>query len=179
MNGDLSALQIRLLEERDLPALARTFRFSRHHIEARWRERRAGLRTMFIAELSGEAAGAVAFEERMDRPGLLHLFALAVLPPLQNRGIGTRIIEAVEEEAQRRALGGVDLSVAIDNAGAIRLYERLGYAREAGITTHRWTWEGPDGEEREVVEDCYRMMKTLAPVAQGGVDAVTHPIFGP
>jgi GNAT superfamily N-acetyltransferase len=176
MNGELT---IRLLEERDIAVLTHTFRFSRHHIEGRRRERAAGLRTMFIAEQDGATIGCVAFEERMDRPGLLHFYALSVLPEHQSRGIGTRIVEAVEEEAQRRALGGVDLAVNIENEGAIRLYERLGYAREPGTVTNRWTWEGPNGEERDMVEECYRMVKRLARSQHGGVDSVTNPIFGP
>jgi ribosomal protein S18 acetylase RimI-like enzyme len=159
MTSQLSTVTIRRLEERDLAPLAHAFRFSRHHIEGRWRERRAGARTMLIAEQDGGATGSVSMEERGDFPGYLYLYALAVLEPLQCRGTGTRLIAAVEEEARARGLRGVYLSVAIGNAGARRLYERLGYARTGAPFTSRWTWEGSQGETREIVEECVRMVK--------------------
>jgi ribosomal protein S18 acetylase RimI-like enzyme len=177
--NDAAEITVRLLEERDLSVLIDTFRYSRPHVDVRWRERKAGLRSMLIAELNGETAGSVSFEERSNSPGMLHLFALAVLPPLQNRGVGTRLIEAVEEEAAHRSLGGIDLSVAIDNDGAIRLYERLGYERAAGTHENRWTWIGPDGERRDVVEDCYRMLRRFDSITGPAPGEIVHPIFGP
>jgi len=177
--SDAPEITVRLLEERDVRVLIETFRFSRPHVTNHWRERKAGLRSMFVAELDGETAGNVSFEERSDAPGMLHLFALAVLPPLQNRGVGMRLIEAVEEEAAHRSLGGIDLSVAIDNEGALRLYERLDYERVGGIHENRWTWIGPEGERRDVVEDCYRFVKRFDSITGAAPGEVVHPIFGP
>ncbi len=165
MISDISSLTIRLVEERDLAPLARSLRFSQYHIEGRWRERLAGERTMLVADLDGETAGSVSFEEREEFPGLLHLFALTVVAPFQGQRIGSRLIENIEEEAQRRGLAGVSLAVAVDNKGATRLYRRLGYRRSGEPFTSRWTWYGQDGEEREVMERCYRMVKRFAPTA--------------
>jgi ribosomal protein S18 acetylase RimI-like enzyme len=71
------------------------------------------------------------------------------------------LIAQVEEEARSRGLRGVHLGVGLDNAGAQRLYDRLGYQRIGEPYDARWTWHGPNGEQREVVERCYRMYKPL------------------
>ncbi|OGO49590.1 MAG: hypothetical protein A2148_11365 [Chloroflexi bacterium RBG_16_68_14] len=161
MTSAVSSLTIRLLEEGDLELLAHVFRFSRHHIEGRWRERLAGERTMLVAERDGEALGSVSFGEREEFPRLLYLFALAVVEPFQRQGIGSRLVVSVEAEARRRGVEGICLAVAVDNEGAIRLYERLGYRRTGEPFISRWTWYGPDGETREIVERCYRMVRRL------------------
>ncbi len=163
MTSDIALLPVRLLEERDLEPMARSLGLSRHHIEGRWRERLVGQGTTLVAELDGATAGSVSFEERGEFPRFLHLYALAVLERLWRRGIGRRLVTSVEEEARARGLEGVYLGVAIDNAGAQRLYEGLGYQRAGEPYTTRWTWYGPDGEEREVAERCYRMFKRLGP----------------
>lgn len=159
MSRDISQLEIRLLEERDLEALGRELGISRDHIDGRWREREAGERTAFVAELDGAMAGFVSLEERKEFPGQLHLFELGVLEPLRGLGIGTWLIEAIEAEARRLGLNGVYLGVGIDNVAAVRLYERLGYERVGEPFDSRWIWYGPDGEEREVRERCYRMVR--------------------
>jgi ribosomal protein S18 acetylase RimI-like enzyme len=55
------------------------------------------------------------------------LYSLEVLPPLQNLGIGTRLIAAVEDLLRKRNYKVVELGVDNDNPGAKRLYQRLGY----------------------------------------------------
>jgi ribosomal protein S18 acetylase RimI-like enzyme len=147
------------LEDRDLEALSREVGLSRHHLNARWQERLSGHETMLVAVLSGALVGSVSIEEKEDQPGLLHLYALGVSPAFQNRGIGSAIVAHVEAEAARRGLAGVFMGVALENGGARRLYERLGYSPEGALRESRWTWEGPDGETREVVETVQRMFK--------------------
>ena len=46
---------------------------------------------------------------------------------VRGRGVGTATLSWIEAEARRLGLGAVALSVMAHNAGAIRLYERLGY----------------------------------------------------
>ena len=159
MISETAEATIRLLEERDLESLARSLGLSRHHIAGRWHERLQGERTASVAEMDGEAVGSVSFEERREIPGLMHLYALVVVEPSQSRGIGTRLIASVEEEARGRKLAGIHLGVATDNIGALRLYERLGYKRVGEPYMARWMWYGPDGEEREISERCFRMVK--------------------
>jgi ribosomal protein S18 acetylase RimI-like enzyme len=53
---------------------------------------------------------------------------LEVLGQFQRRGIGTMLIGAGEETARQLGHRRLALGVAVDNPGARRLYERLGYA---------------------------------------------------
>jgi ribosomal protein S18 acetylase RimI-like enzyme len=52
---------------------------------------------------------------------------LGVLPQLQGRGIGSRLLAFAEKEARAAGLSRLSLCVDMDNAGAQRLYERTGY----------------------------------------------------
>ena len=82
----------------------------------------------------------------------------------QNRGAGTHLIGAVEEEARVR--GNVLLHLAVDpqhNKGAYRLYERLGF-RPMSSEKYRSTWSYTDdnGDVQVVVEWLIDMVKELS-----------------
>lgn len=63
----------------------------------------------------------------LEDPGSLYLAGLAVAEPLRGRGLGTRLMQAVD--ARARALGRprVSLICLERNDGAMRLYRRLGF----------------------------------------------------
>ena len=75
-----------------------------------------------VIEVSGEPAGRLRVIRDVDR---IELAGLQLLPHLQGRGIGTRIVEDLKAEA---AAGGLSLDIGVekDNPRARRLYERLG-----------------------------------------------------
>jgi ribosomal protein S18 acetylase RimI-like enzyme len=52
---------------------------------------------------------------------------LAVLPEKRGQGIGEQLMEFAENQARAKGLKRVTLSVGIENEGARRLYERLGF----------------------------------------------------
>ncbi|WP_224247553.1 GNAT family N-acetyltransferase [Hyalangium gracile] len=52
------------------------------------------------------------------------LFQMAVSPPLQGRGLGARLVIALEEELRRRGFTHVHLHA---RANVVPFYERLGY----------------------------------------------------
>jgi len=52
---------------------------------------------------------------------------LAVLPEKRGQGIGKQLIEFAENQARAKGLKRVTLSVEVENEGARRLYERLGF----------------------------------------------------
>jgi ribosomal protein S18 acetylase RimI-like enzyme len=56
---------------------------------------------------------------------------IGVLPEFRGRGIGKRLLEACIAKAWSRGITRIDLESRADNTSAIRLYERLGFAREA------------------------------------------------
>ena len=135
---------------------------SAEQVSQRWREDRDGHREAWIAELDGAVAGTVStggYGHQM--PDSLRLFALDVGPPFRGRGVGTALIEAVEARACVLERPRVNLEVAIENAGAVRLYERLGYQPAGVPETMRWTRMGDDGGSEEIEELSWVMLKRL------------------
>jgi ribosomal protein S18 acetylase RimI-like enzyme len=59
------------------------------------------------------------------------LYSLAVAPSARGQGVASALVAALEAAAKKRGCGEVRLEVASRNAGAIALYQRLGY-REFG-----------------------------------------------
>jgi ribosomal protein S18 acetylase RimI-like enzyme len=55
------------------------------------------------------------------------LFSLSVLPELRGRGIGTRLLDFVDEELARRDIRDLRVAVMVGNDEAQRLYERRGF----------------------------------------------------
>lgn len=84
-----------------------------------------------LAEENGEAQGCVMIKPVGDD---LYFGRLAVAPSARGRGLGRRLVQAVEAEAQRRGLAGVRLGVRIALTENQRLFASLGYveiSREA------------------------------------------------
>jgi len=147
---------IRPMQADDVVPLAQSLGRPVEAIDHRWRELESGEREMFVAEMEGGPVGSVSINVHDEVPDLLHLFALDVVPAHQRRGIGTALIQRVEEEATRRGKPGVWLDVEIVNEDARRLYERLGYMVEGDVVVNRYT-AYPSGEKVEEV--CHRMFK--------------------
>lgn len=58
---------------------------------------------------------------------VLNVHDLVVAPDHQNRGIGSRLLEAVEQLARDRGACSITLEVIGDNEPAKRLYKRMGF----------------------------------------------------
>lgn len=65
--------------------------------------------------------------------GSAHLAQVAVDPAWQGRGCGVRLVSASLGRLQRRGYATVSLLVADDNAAALRLYTRLGFAPQGAF----------------------------------------------
>ena len=63
-----------------------------------------------------------------ERNGDLFIYDIVVDESQRGRGLGSAAMLAVERLALERGAAGISLSVFSHNTGAIRLYERLGYA---------------------------------------------------
>jgi GNAT superfamily N-acetyltransferase len=61
-----------------------------------------------------------------------HVEDLLVADGHRSNGVGTRLLDALEQEARRRGYDRLALAVGTANEGARRLYERLGYV-DAGL----------------------------------------------
>jgi uncharacterized protein len=100
-----------------------------------------GESVVLVAEHDGAVAGAV---RGRIADGTCHVGRLIVEPSLQHRGIGTKLMAALEaaiDEASTVApVGRFELFTGERSAGNLRLYERLGYRRfRTAVLTHSVT----------------------------------------
>ncbi len=58
---------------------------------------------------------------------------LAVAPSARGKGVGTLLLEAAEAKGRAMGVPKMALSVISVNAGAIRLYERMGYVKTQAV----------------------------------------------
>jgi ribosomal protein S18 acetylase RimI-like enzyme len=67
--------------------------------------------------------------------GEYYISNIAVYPEYRNKGLGSRLILAAEIEARSKGAKTMALEVEVENAGAIKLYNRLGYSiiRESSV----------------------------------------------
>jgi ribosomal protein S18 acetylase RimI-like enzyme len=82
--------------------------------------------TCLIAEVEGEPAGCVFFEQKLDPPHV-YLGRLAVLPEYRSRGLARALIAAVEAAARDAGYTLVRLETRSSLTRNVQLYERLGY----------------------------------------------------
>lgn len=135
--------------------------------------------------LSQQDEGSVAYlvawlEERPVGHGLIHwagardaevrallghcpeIYSLAVVEELQSRGIGTRLVRALEELAARRGFARAGLAVALANPAARSLYERLGYRKaDIGTFIDRWSWIDSAGKTHREQDECQFLVRPL------------------
>ena len=65
------------------------------------------------------------------------LYSLSVAPARRGRGIGTQLLDFVDQELARRSIHDLAVSVMVGNADAQRLYERRGL-RPAEVVLYRF-----------------------------------------
>ena len=161
----MSEIEVRPITEGDIPGLSEGMSpgVSMSQIQHRYEECQLGYREMLVALLDGRPVGSVSIGgKKRDRfSGALRLFALDVGIRYQNRGAGTALIAAVEEDARRRGLNLVNLEVGETNDGARRLYERLGFVLCGEAEWDSWTAYREDGTTFEEGEMCVPMVKEL------------------
>ncbi len=101
----------------------------------RWAERLASPSTgrpiFLVAQLGAELAGAGALTIP-DEPRRAHTATLGmhVATRFQGQGVGGKLMAALLDQAERRSLVRVELSVFPHNVRAKKLYERAGFVRE-------------------------------------------------
>jgi GNAT superfamily N-acetyltransferase len=155
--------EVRQASDADLGPLVAAFG-SRHFFGDCLRRQRSGDGVLLVAWLDGRPVGDVFLaldpdgepEVRRWLPGVPRLVHLEVDGRVQRRGIGTALLLAGEETARRLGHRRLALGVALDNPGARRLYQRLGYA-DWGRGTVVGTWQdldqdGPPVTHSEVLE---------------------------
>ena len=93
-------------------------------------------RSMFAGELAKPASLCLGAFEGEQLAGYLivsryvdawHIMNIAVSPDFRRRGIATALLQRLFELTDDRSRRGYTLEVRVSNAGAIALYERLGF----------------------------------------------------
>jgi GNAT superfamily N-acetyltransferase len=161
--------EIRPGSEADLAALAAVLG-QRHWFTDRLARQQRGGGVVLVAWLDGRPVGDVFLgcepaeepEVRRHLPGVPRLIHLEVLGSFQRRGIGTALVRAGEGTARRLGHERIALGVGVDNRGARRLYERLGYADwDHGTVVATWV-EHPDGGPPVTLSEvCDMLVKRL------------------
>ncbi len=99
-----------------------------------------------VAVLGSEVVGFADFDPDPSKPLEVELAAIYVLPEMQGRGVGTRLLEAgIGRFGSARSL---TLRVARDNRGGRRFYEARGFR---SVGEHVWRTAGRDVYELEMV----------------------------
>jgi ribosomal protein S18 acetylase RimI-like enzyme len=136
-------MQIRYYHPEDDPALMGLERLSPRGLPepfVHYRRRfidRAALFTdhqMLVAEHDGRVVGCTAIAVKRTQVGgrpvsLGYVFDLRAHPDVRRRGIGTELVEAVDEYLVGRRVDGVYALIVSSNIPSLRLFDKLGYDR--------------------------------------------------
>ena len=94
---------------------------------------------IYRIEVDGERIGMI---QLLERPDAVEIGEIQIQPPLQGRGIGTRLLRDTIAlvHAQRKK---VTLSTGFQNHRAFALYQRLGFRHVAQTETHNYMESEP------------------------------------
>jgi ribosomal protein S18 acetylase RimI-like enzyme len=159
---------VRLCTREDLRALEWHGAFTHHRelIAAAFERQAQGAVLMLVADVGGWPVGQVWIDlTRRAAQGAGRIWALRIVPSLQGAGLGTHLLDAAEELLRRRGFAAAEIGVEPANAGARRLYERLGY-RLAGRARETYAYTPPrrphgEAQREEVQIDEWIMRKPL------------------
>lgn len=124
--------------------------------ETRWRERlldSTALKVVAVAD--GVPVGLV---RGVAEDGSAWLHSLWIGPQVRGQGLGSRLVATVEKWAVRQGATYIRLEVVADNAPAIALYRRHGYA-DAGVLGELL----PNGDRQMVMEKSLRAVGPTGP----------------
>ena len=102
----------------------------------------------YLAEVLLDEGAIVAYFVAMAGVDELHLLNITVAPPQQGQGLGSLLLEAVQDHGRSRGLATLLLEVRQSNRRALALYLRRGFA-EVGL--RRAYYPALQGREDAVV----------------------------
>jgi [ribosomal protein S18]-alanine N-acetyltransferase len=82
----------------------------------------------WIAEEEGKMAGFAVVEWALDADVFAYLQTIEVLPEYRGRGIASELLQRIESSSGAAGASSLWLHVDVTNTGAIRLYEKHGFA---------------------------------------------------
>ena len=129
---------IRLLEEKDIPAITKAFQELGWHkptslYELYLKEQSIGLRQVFVALVEGEFAGYLTVcwrssYESFRNEHIPEIVDFNVLPKFRRQGIGTQLMDVAETAiAKAHPVAGIGVGLDPDFGAAQRLYVLRGY----------------------------------------------------
>ncbi|MBN2046543.1 MAG: GNAT family N-acetyltransferase [Anaerolineaceae bacterium] len=166
---DLDQLMIRHMRESELSLLEwdGAFKHFRLMFESAYRGVLRGENVMWVAELPGVGIiGQVFVQMTSYRPELAngidraYFFSFRVKSAYRGLGIGTQMLNVMENDLRSRMFKIITLTVSKENDRARKLYERLGYrivAHEPGF----WRYQDDQGIWQTVDEPAWRMAKKI------------------
>ena len=126
-----------------------------------------GSALIWIAEVNGSGLIGQCFVSlKRNRPELAdgivraYIYGFRVKPEYRNEGIGSRIMQTIENDLKKRGFQQVALNVGQDNHEARRFYERLGYL-VVGADPGFWSYIDDKGKRIDIHEPAWRMVKYL------------------
>lgn len=126
-----------------------------------------GTAVIWIAELNGAGLIGQCFvslkrnhPELADGMQRAYIYGFRVKPKFRNQGIGTKIMNIIEQDLHKRDFKQVTLNVGQENHKAKRFYERLGYV-VVGSDPGYWSFIDDKGKRVDMHEPAWRMVKTL------------------
>lgn len=162
-------VEIRAAREEDLPALeweGEFIHFRRLYLDA-FRRMQRHLSLIWLAFLpEAGLIGQVFIQLDSERPEMAdgkdraYLYGFRIRPTYRSQGLGSRMLNFVQDDLRERGYTLLCLNVAIDNPRAQSLYTRLGFevvAHEPGI----WSYIDHLGRRCWVEEPAWRMEKQL------------------
>ena len=102
----------------------------------------------YLAEVLLDEGAVVAYCVAMAGVDELHLLNITVAPPQQGQGLGSLLLDAVQDHGRSRGLATLLLEVRQSNQRALALYQRRGFA-EVGL--RRAYYPALQGREDAVV----------------------------
>jgi ribosomal protein S18 acetylase RimI-like enzyme len=163
-------LTIRLAKQADLPKLEwyGQYKHFRRLFRRTFNEQVRGRRWMLVADCNSFPIGQLFVQLNSGEQHLAdgsrraYFYALRVMEMFRGMGIGTHLLTEAEAMLREGGFRWATIAAAKENAGARRLYERLGYsvfAEDPG----KWSYVDHTGKLQHVYEPCWIMEKKLQP----------------
>jgi ribosomal protein S18 acetylase RimI-like enzyme len=167
--ADGEGILVRPIRESDLPAMEWDGEYThfRQLYADHFAASRLGTTLIYIAEtLEGKMIGQVFIQlysrnsDVADGRHRAYLFSFRIKPEYRSQGIGSFMLQFVEDQLLLRGFDSIRLNVARANVRARKLYERLDY-RVIGSDPGLWRYQDHLGEWHTVHEPAWKMLKKL------------------
>ncbi|ULQ55785.1 GNAT family N-acetyltransferase [Flavihumibacter rivuli] len=94
---------------------------------------------LYVLEAGSEPVGMCKLVPQYHRNShMVYLGGVAIHPDHGGKGYGKSLMEAIIQKAKANGIKRIELSTAVDNERAIRLYERSGFQIEGRLRNYTW-----------------------------------------